>query len=53
MERPTRITRPYMPGYGTLAANDGTGLLHWSWAEERLVASRSYTGSPTKWDFEG
>src|SRR4029077_11959937 len=42
MERPTRISRPYMPGYGTLPANEGTGLLPWSWAEERLVASRNY-----------
>jgi nitroimidazol reductase NimA-like FMN-containing flavoprotein (pyridoxamine 5'-phosphate oxidase superfamily) len=34
--------RPYMPGYGTLPANEGSGLLPWSWAEERLVASRNY-----------
>jgi nitroimidazol reductase NimA-like FMN-containing flavoprotein (pyridoxamine 5'-phosphate oxidase superfamily) len=31
-----------MPGYGTLAATEGSGLLPWSWAEERLVASRNY-----------
>lgn len=31
-----------MPGYGMLPANEGTGLLPWSWAEERLVASRNY-----------
>jgi Pyridoxamine 5'-phosphate oxidase len=31
-----------MPGYGLLAADQGTGLLPWSWAEERLVASRNY-----------
>lgn len=31
-----------MPGYGTLPAGEGTGLLPWSWAEERLVASRNY-----------
>lgn len=37
-----RATRPYMPGYGTRPANEGTGLLPWSWAEERLVASRNY-----------
>jgi Pyridoxamine 5'-phosphate oxidase len=35
-------TRPYMPGYGTLPANEGSGLLPWSWAEKRLVASRNY-----------
>jgi hypothetical protein len=37
-----RISRPYMPGYGTLPANEGTGLLPWSWAEERLVSARNY-----------
>jgi len=31
-----------MPGYGMLPADEGTGLLPWSWAEERLVASRNY-----------
>jgi nitroimidazol reductase NimA-like FMN-containing flavoprotein (pyridoxamine 5'-phosphate oxidase superfamily) len=31
-----------MPGYGTLPATEGTGLLPWSWAEERLVSSRNY-----------
>jgi len=34
--------RPYMPGYGLLAPDDGTGLLPWSWAEERLKSSRNY-----------
>ena len=24
-------SRPYMPGYGTLDAHQGTGLLPWSW----------------------
>jgi general stress protein 26 len=37
-----KAARPYMPGYGLLAANEGTGLLPWSWAEERLAASRNY-----------
>jgi len=32
-------SRPYMPGY--LAADAG-GILDWSWAEERLVASHCY-----------
>lgn len=41
METP-RITRPYMPGYGTLPATEGRGLLPWSWAEERLVSSTNY-----------
>ncbi|MDP9248116.1 MAG: pyridoxamine 5'-phosphate oxidase family protein [Candidatus Dormibacteraeota bacterium] len=37
-----RATRPYMPGYGILPAEDGSGLLPWSWAEERLRSSRNY-----------
>jgi general stress protein 26 len=41
MENP-RSTRPFMPGYGLLPATDGSGLLPWSWAVERLVASRNY-----------
>jgi hypothetical protein len=42
--------RPYMPGYGTLPADQGTGLLPWSWAEERLLASHDFwlaTVTPT------
>jgi len=31
-----------MPGYGTLPADRGTGLLPWSWAEERLARSHDY-----------
>jgi PPOX class probable F420-dependent enzyme len=31
-----------MPGYGILGPDQGTGLMPWSWAEERLVASRNY-----------
>jgi PPOX class probable F420-dependent enzyme len=34
--------RPHMPGYGVLDPSAGTGLLPWSWAEERLAASRDY-----------
>lgn len=34
--------RPHMPGYGILAANEGSGLLPWSWAEDRLVRSHDY-----------
>jgi Pyridoxamine 5'-phosphate oxidase len=37
-----RASRPYMPGYGIGAADEGTGLLPWSWAEERLVRSHDY-----------
>lgn len=39
---PPRTSRPYMPGYGTLGPLKGTGLLPWSWAEQRLNASRNY-----------
>jgi nitroimidazol reductase NimA-like FMN-containing flavoprotein (pyridoxamine 5'-phosphate oxidase superfamily) len=35
-------SRPYMPGYGILPADEGGGLLPWSWAEERLRRSRNY-----------
>jgi nitroimidazol reductase NimA-like FMN-containing flavoprotein (pyridoxamine 5'-phosphate oxidase superfamily) len=35
-------SRPYMPGYGTLPAGEGRGLLPWSWAEERLSASHDF-----------
>jgi PPOX class probable F420-dependent enzyme len=37
-----RASRPYMPGYGIRGPDEGTGLLPWSWAEERLAASRNY-----------
>jgi PPOX class probable F420-dependent enzyme len=36
-----RVDRPHMPGYGTLPPGEGTGLLPWSWAEERLLAARN------------
>jgi hypothetical protein len=36
------LSRPHMPGYGVRPAGEGTGLLPWSWAQERLVASRNY-----------
>lgn len=31
-----------MPGYGIAAADEGSGLLAWSWAVERLVRSHDY-----------
>lgn len=37
-----RVSRPYMPGYGIVGPTERTGLLPWSWAEERLVSSRNY-----------
>src|ERR1700745_2675044 len=41
MEIP-RVGRPYMPGYGISGPTEGSGLLHWSWATERLTAARNY-----------
>lgn len=41
MEIP-RVSRPHMPGYGIAAATEGSGLLPWSWAAERLTNSRNY-----------
>src|SRR5260370_26826469 len=41
MEIP-RVSRPYMPGYGILAADQGSGLLPWSWAADRLASARNY-----------
>ncbi|HEV7804571.1 MAG TPA: pyridoxamine 5'-phosphate oxidase family protein [Solirubrobacteraceae bacterium] len=35
-----RTDRPHMPGYGVRASGDG--LLEWSWAQQRLLASRSF-----------
>jgi PPOX class probable F420-dependent enzyme len=35
-------SRPYMPGYGTKPADEGTGLLPWSWAEQQLAAARNF-----------
>jgi pyridoxamine 5'-phosphate oxidase-like protein len=41
MEIP-RASRPYMPGYGIARPEEGSGLLHWSWAAERLTTARNY-----------
>src|SRR5687767_2835628 len=35
-------TRPHMPGYGIQGPDEGSGLLPWSWAIERLTASHDY-----------
>jgi PPOX class probable F420-dependent enzyme len=37
-----RAARPHMPGYGTLPADQGSGLLPWSWALKRLQDSHDY-----------
>ena len=39
---PTHVARPFMPGYGTGGPDEGTGLLPWRWAEERLARSHDY-----------
>jgi hypothetical protein len=41
MPEPT-ARRPFMPGYGILPPGEGTGLLKWSWAAERLARSHDY-----------
>ena len=43
-------SRPYMPGYGTLDAHQGTGLLPWSWARQRLERSHDYWVATTRPD---
>ncbi len=37
-----RASRPDMPEYGLLAADQGRGLLPWEWAQQRLENSRNY-----------
>lgn len=49
MEMP-RVSRPYMPGYGVVGPTQGSGLLPWSWAEQRLLASRNYWVASTRPD---
>ena len=34
--------RPHMPGYGIRGPAEGSGLLPWSWAVERLRAARNF-----------
>src|SRR2546423_12073503 len=41
MAEPT-ASRPYMPGYGLVDAGQGSGLLPWSWAVDRLQRSHDY-----------
>ena len=35
-------SRPHMPGYGIAGPREGSGLLPWSWAVQRLTASHDY-----------
>jgi PPOX class probable F420-dependent enzyme len=34
--------RPYMPGYGLQGPDEGTGLLSWEWAVQRLNAAQNF-----------
>ena len=43
-------SRPHMPGYGVLEADQGSGLLPWSWARERLERSHDYWVATTRPD---
>ena len=45
-----QASRPYMPGYGTHGPTEGTGLLPWSWATERLTRSHDYWVATTRSD---
>jgi hypothetical protein len=40
-------SRPHMPGYGLLPADQGSGLKPWSYAVERLTRTRGYWISTT------
>lgn len=42
--------RPFMPGYGILPAEQGSGLLAWSEVERRLSASHDYWVATTRPD---
>lgn len=47
---PPVADRPHMPGYGIAPAGDGSELLPWQWAAQRLASSHSYwlaTADPT------
>src|SRR5271169_6853976 len=37
-----KASRPHMPGYGIGDESEGSGLLPWTWAEQRLVQSHDY-----------
>ncbi len=45
-----QASRPDMPEYGLLDADEGRGLLPWRWAEERLEKSHNYWVSTTRPD---
>ena len=42
-----KASRPHMPGYGLLPADQGSGLKPWSYAVERLTSTRDFWISTT------
>jgi PPOX class probable F420-dependent enzyme len=50
MAEEPRASRPHMPGYGIRGPAQGTGLLPWSWATERLTRSHDYWLATTRPD---
>jgi len=45
-----RADRPHMPGYGLLAAEEGSGLFDWDHVDERMAAARNYWIASTRLD---
>jgi hypothetical protein len=45
-----KASRPYMPGYGLLPADQGSGLKPWSYAVERLSRAHAYWVATTRPD---
>jgi PPOX class probable F420-dependent enzyme len=45
-----QASRPHMPDYGLLPAEQGRGLLPWEWAAERLAQARNYWVATTRPD---
>jgi nitroimidazol reductase NimA-like FMN-containing flavoprotein (pyridoxamine 5'-phosphate oxidase superfamily) len=45
-----KTSRPHMPDYGILGADEGEGLLPWEWATERLSVSHNYLVVTTRPD---
>lgn len=43
-------SRPHMPGYGIKGPDEGTGLLPWNWAEERLQKAHNFWVASTRPD---
>lgn len=37
-----RVDRPFAPGYGILGAQDGLGLLSWSWVARKMNRCRTF-----------